>query len=93
MFDYSKEEKHEVLMKYFSSSSPLVLEHFPKKLKRKYIVCLWISDMFEKDKKYDEKAIDDILKKVYSDYVTLRRYLVDFNLLDRTMDGRAYWRI
>jgi hypothetical protein len=35
--------------------------------------------------------VDEILKTVFDDHCTLRRYLVDEEFLSRTADG-TYWR-
>ena len=40
---------------------------------------------------YQEAAVNEILKTLYDDHVTLRRYLVDEELMSRTPDG-TYWR-
>jgi len=91
MFDYTMEEKKAVIDKYFQSGDTLSLIRFPKKLKQKYLCLLWVIDLFDVNKEYTEKEVNQILKPVYADYVMLRRYLVDFNLLDRKKDGSLYW--
>ena len=92
MFTVTDEEKNEALSLYFDSREPLVLRLFPRKQKRKYLCLLWIIDVFDKAVVYSENEIDDVLKGVYHDYVTLRRYLVDYRLLERKRDGSKYWR-
>ncbi len=92
MFTVTDEEKNEALSLYFESREPLVLRLFPRKQKRKYLCLLWIIDVFDKAVVYSENEIDDVLKGVYHDYVTLRRYLVDYRLLERKRDGSKYWR-
>jgi hypothetical protein len=52
---------------------------------------LWIIELFDPNEFYTEKEVNGILKPVYVDYVMLRRYLVDFKLLDRKKDGSLYW--
>jgi len=46
---------------------------------------------FEPGRRYPESAVNEVLKSLYDDYVALRRYLVDEDLLSRTGDG-TYWR-
>ncbi len=92
MFTVTDEEKNEALSLYFESREPLVLRLFPRKQKRKYLCLLWIIDVFDKAVVYSENEIDDVLKGVYHNYVTLRRYLVDYRLLERKRDGSKYWR-
>lgn len=91
MFQYSEEEKNEALVKYFNNENDLKLMLFPKKQKQKYLCFLWIISLFAKNINYTEKEVNEILKKVYPDYVMIRRYLVDYGLISRTENGSSYW--
>ena len=51
-----------------------------------------IINEFEENVKYSEKQINEILKNVYHDFATIRRYLIDYNFLQRTNDGSIYWK-
>ncbi|MFA6739148.1 MAG: DUF2087 domain-containing protein [Bacilli bacterium] len=93
MFEYNEAEKEQALTTYFSSVSPLVLMLMPAKEKRKYLVLLWIAETFQKGYRYREAEINQRLEAIHSDYVTLRRLLVDFGMLGRAKDGSSYWRI
>lgn len=92
MFTVTDEEKTSALELYFESRNPLVLRMFPRKQKRKYSCLIWIIEIFEKGVEYSEKEVNSLLKAVYHDFVTLRRYLVDFGLLERKSDGSVYWK-
>jgi hypothetical protein len=46
---------------------------------------------FEPGRRYPETAVNEILRSLYHDQATLRRHLVDEELLSRTPDG-TYWR-
>jgi len=46
---------------------------------------------FDSSEKYTEKEVNQILESVYPDFVTLRRYLIEYGFLDRTADGSKYW--
>ena len=48
-------------------------------------------DLFDKDVIYTEKQVNEIIKNVYEDYATIRRYLVDYKILSRTTDCKQYW--
>lgn len=91
MFVYTEEEKASMIDKFFQSKERLVLKDFPKKLKHRYLCLLWIQTLFEPKKMYTEKDINKILMNVYEDYVMIRRYLVDYQLLSRERDGSLYW--
>jgi hypothetical protein len=50
-----------------------------------------VAQAFEPGRRYREPDVNEILKPLYHDHATLRRYLVDEQLLSRTPDG-TYWR-
>jgi hypothetical protein len=50
-----------------------------------------VAQAFEPGRRYEEAAVNEILKAVYDDHAALRRYLVDEELMSRTPDG-TYWR-
>ena len=50
-----------------------------------------VAQAFEPGRRYPELAVNEILKELYDDHATLRRYLVDEELLSRTPGG-TYWR-
>jgi hypothetical protein len=50
-----------------------------------------VAQAFEPGRRYPEAAVNEILKGLYDDHATLRRYLVDCELMSRTPDG-TYWR-
>jgi len=91
IFNYTKEEYETVIERYFDSVEPVVLNNFPAKEKRKFIALQLIKTVFETGKIYTEKEVSEILRHVYPDYATLRRYLVDYKYLVRKPDGSAYW--
>jgi hypothetical protein len=90
-FDISEKDLEEAVKRYVESISPLRLKVFPKKEKQKVILLQFIIKLFNTNIKYTEREINDILKPIYGDYVILRRYLVDYKLLNRLDDGKSYW--
>ena len=50
-----------------------------------------VAQAFEPGRRYDEASVNEILKGLHDDHATLRRYLVDEELMSRTPDG-TYWR-
>lgn len=84
-------ENEEFLDKYFEEGLDGPLSKFPIKQKRKIIVLRHIITKFDGTKKYTEKEVNEILKNIYSDYVTLRRYLIEYGFMDRMDDGSLYW--
>ncbi len=46
---------------------------------------------FSKGKIYSEKDINKILKRIYDDNATIRRYLIEYGFFDRSKDCSKYW--
>lgn len=84
-------EQNKIIETYFDNSESLKLKSFPTKEKRKIVVLRKISSLFEMNKKYSEKEINIILKTVYQDIATLRRYLIEYGFMERTTDCSEYW--
>ncbi|QOR34011.1 DUF2087 domain-containing protein [Clostridium sp. 'deep sea'] len=82
-------EYKKTIEKYFSSDGSL--RSIPRKQKRKLIVLREIASSFETNKTYDEKEVNEKLEKFNEDYVSLRRYLIEYQFLKRENDGSKYW--
>ncbi|MDF2486618.1 MAG: transcriptional regulator, partial [Herbinix sp.] len=78
------EEREKILATVFSSLSPLKLKIFSAKEKKKIVTLQKIMEQFEKGKIYPEKEVNQILKDIYDDYPTLRRYLIEYGFMDRS---------
>jgi hypothetical protein len=90
-YEVTQKDIDEALLKHIESLDPFKLKIFPSKEKKKYVLLGFIIELFEKDKAYSEKEVNEILKPVYKDFAIIRRYLVDYNYLDRLDNGSAYW--
>lgn len=84
-------EEQKILNTYFISFEPLKLKLMPSKEKRKIIVLKRIAAEFNRDKEYAEKELNAIIKSIYHDIATIRRYLIEYGFADRTKDCRIYW--
>lgn len=87
----TEEENHKFLKKYFPDGTDGPLSEFPVKEKRKIIILRNLIKRFDKERKYSEKEVNSILENAYPDYVTLRRYLIEYGFMDRLKDGSQYW--
>lgn len=87
----TEDENTKFLEKYFEEGLDGEISRFPKKEKQKIIILRHIIKRFELNKHYNEKEVNVILKGVFSDFVTLRRYLIEYGFMDRTNDGSDYW--
>lgn len=90
-FITSEKEEQQVIDHMFSSLQPLKLKQFPAKEKKKITVLRMIMQGFHAGNIYTEDEINTYLKEIFDDYVTLRRYLIEYGFLDRTMDCKEYW--
>ena len=77
------------------------LVSFPAKWSKRLVVLDWAVQSFEPGRAYSESEVDDVLISLvhergpdapaaHADHVTLRRYLVDADLLGR--ENGFYWR-
>ncbi|MFT9850382.1 DUF2087 domain-containing protein [Aneurinibacillus sp. REN35] len=90
-FAITEEENKAILTAYFKQGLDGPLSEFPKKEKRKIAILTHIARRFEMNRHYTEKEINNILKEIYPDYVTIRRYLIEYGFMDRYPDCSAYW--
>jgi AcrR family transcriptional regulator len=77
-----------VLRRFFDADGRLIT--LPAKQSRQLAVYDLIAQRFVPGVRYTELEVNRELMAVYDDYVTLRRGLIDFGLMDRA-DGN-YWR-
>ncbi len=68
------------------------LAAWPRLKKDRLVLLRRIAGLFQDGRRYSEKEINDMLRRVWPDHVMLRRYLVEYGLLDRSRDFSAYWR-
>lgn len=87
----TEQERQKILNSVFESLEPLKLKVFPPKEKKKVVILTQIAKQFEPEKTYTEKQVNAIIKDVFDDYVTLRRYLIEYGFLGRTNNGAEYW--
>jgi hypothetical protein len=57
---------------------------------KRLVILEHLAACFEPGVKYPERAVDAILRAWHDDYVSLRRYLIDEDLLSR--EAGMYWR-
>lgn len=88
-FNITKEEKIKVIDTYLDENGGL--KSYPSKEKKKIILLEEITKNFNVGKKYSEKEINRILKRIYEDYVTIRRALIQYGFLERSKDCIEYW--
>lgn len=70
------------------------LTAIPRKAARREQLLVHLTEsLFERDRAYTEREVNDALLTVHDDCSALRRYLVDAHLLARPADGSSYRRV
>ncbi|MEM5011370.1 DUF2087 domain-containing protein [Niallia taxi] len=90
-YNITEEEQEKTVRKYFEDQQEARLKKFPLKEKQRLIILREIIKHIDNDKTYSEKALNDILKPIYEDYVLIRRLLIEYGFIDRKDDGSEYW--
>ncbi len=88
-FNITEEEKTKVISTYFDENG--ALKSYPAREKKKIIVLEAMAKNFKPKKKYTEKEVNRALQRIFEDYATLRRALIEYGFLERTNDGSGYW--
>ncbi|WP_405746852.1 DUF2087 domain-containing protein [Streptomyces sp. NBC_01525] len=70
------------------------LTSIPRKTaRREQLLAHLAATLFETDRSYSEREVNEALLTVHDDCSALRRYLVIGGLLSRTRDGSSYRRV
>ena len=89
-FAITQKEKDEVLSRYFDESGALRIKNFPVKEKKKIIILQRLMDNFQPGRSYTEAEVNGILGRYYEDFVTVRRYLIQYGFMARDKTGENY---
>jgi DNA-binding CsgD family transcriptional regulator len=84
-------EAKKIIDTFFSSLEPLKLKSLSSKEKKKLVILRVVAGQFAPGRRYTEREVNAVLKGIHEDYVTLRRYLIEYGFLDRTQDCGGYW--
>jgi hypothetical protein len=90
-FTITASENAAILTTYFPQGTDGPLSGFPRKEKRKIAILRQLIRRFIPGRRYSEPEVNEILKAAWDDFVTLRRYLIEYGFMDRLPDGSKYW--
>ncbi|MHB8064305.1 MAG: DUF2087 domain-containing protein [Ruminiclostridium sp.] len=90
-YKVTEDENLKIIRKYFIQGSDGPLKTFDMKEKNKLVVLRQILKRFEPNYIYTEKQVNEILKAIYPDFATIRRYLIEYGFMDRKPDCSQYW--
>ena len=88
-YSITEEEREKIIKNYFDRKDGRLLE-FASKEKKKIVILQYIMKKFNSGRKYTEKEVNSILKDIYHDFATLRRYLIEYGFMERTTDCSEY---
>ena len=93
LFVYKMQEFEAIKQSYSTTvDGQFTITQWPSKMKKRVCLIYLISEFFNMDITYSERDVNNILKPIYVDYVMLRRFLIDLNLLIRDDYGKVYQR-
>ncbi|MFZ7120841.1 MAG: DUF2087 domain-containing protein [Eubacteriaceae bacterium] len=90
-YEIYKDDYDKILAKYFTQGLNGRIKTFNMKEKNRIVVLKQIIKRFETERRYTEKEVNKILKDVYEDFVTIRRYLIEYGFMERLDDCSEYW--
>jgi predicted transcriptional regulator len=67
------------------------LKLIPRQWKKREVILRYLVEQFERDQRYTEREVNEIISRTHGDYATLRRELIDSRRMARERD--VYWRI
>lgn len=90
-YNVTVDENEKLLKNLFVRGPKGPIKTFAVREKHKLVILREISKRFDSSRKYTEKEVNEILKTAYEDFVTLRRYMIEYGFMDRETDGSRYW--
>jgi DNA-binding CsgD family transcriptional regulator len=87
-YNITEEEREKVIKTYLDGNGALL--QFPAKEKKKIVLLREIVKNFKSDQMYSENEVNIILERIYNDYATIRRALIEYGFLDRSEDCSVY---
>ncbi|MGB3641365.1 MAG: DUF2087 domain-containing protein [Rivularia sp. (in: cyanobacteria)] len=78
--------KNKVLESYLDG---IQIIRIPASRKKRFVVLRWLVRKFELDLIYKESQVNEIISNHHSDFATLRRELIGYQLMER--ENSLYW--
>lgn len=87
-YNITDKERETTIKTYMDENGGL--KSYPAREKKKLIVLTEIAKNFVVDKVYTEKEVNRILGRIFSDYPTIRRALIEYGFIERSNDCSTY---
>jgi hypothetical protein len=82
--------EHKVLSEFLRPDG--TIKEYPVGEKRFMVIVRYALQQFEPGRRYSEKEVNALLKRLHPDSATMRRAMIDNRLLERVSNGAEYWR-
>lgn len=90
-FQIAENDRSKVLQTFIGKDGRAT--NIPSKEKNKIILLQQLATSFSDQKVYSETEVNQLIMKMFDDYVTIRRYMIQYGFLARTNDGKKYWKM
>lgn len=87
-YSITDDDREKTIKAYTTENGALT--QFPAKEKKKIIILREIIKNFKPNQEYQENEVNKILERIYSDFPTIRRALIEYGFLDRSADCSVY---
>lgn len=87
-YNITDDEREKAIKAYMNEHGALL--QFPAKEKKKIIILREIMKNFKQGQDYQEKEVNRTLERIYYDYATIRRALIEYGFFDRSEDCSVY---
>lgn len=87
-YSITNEDTEKTIKTYMNENGSL--KQFPAKEKKKIILLREIMKNFKSNLEYREEEVNRILERIYSDFPTIRRALIEYGFLERSVDCSMY---
>jgi Uncharacterized protein conserved in bacteria len=87
-YTITEEDRNKTIKTYMNENGSL--KQFPAKEKKKIILLREIMKNFQSNREYVENEVNQVLESIYSDFPTLRRALIEYGFLERSVDCSVY---
>lgn len=84
----TEQEKENIIKNYIKNNKII---NIPRAEKKKIIILQYLLQKFQRNKRYTEKEVNEIIKSMHEDFATLRRYLIEYGFMARENNGSIYW--
>lgn len=87
-YTITEKDRQKTIKTYMDETG--AIKQFPTKEKKKIILLREVMKNFTANREYSEKEVNRILKRIFPDYSTIRRALIEYGFLERPSDCSIY---